>query len=73
MNDADQMASEYRAERTGALVVRVWIEGPDEVFKARLTRTNDVMTAEQEVSYAGSPDDVCEQVRAWLEEFQSLA
>jgi alkanesulfonate monooxygenase SsuD/methylene tetrahydromethanopterin reductase-like flavin-dependent oxidoreductase (luciferase family) len=65
------MVSEYRSERTGALVVRVWIEGPGTVFKARLTRTNDVMMAGEIISYAGSPEQVYEQVRAWLEEFQA--
>ena len=60
-------------ERSAALVIRVWLEGPTDQFRGRLTAVNssrgsganDVLT----VALASSPGDVTEAVSQWLQEF----
>jgi hypothetical protein len=57
-------------ERAGALVVRVWLERADRSgLRARITRTTDVFDAGMNVTSAASVDDVCDEVRSWLELF----
>jgi hypothetical protein len=56
----------------GVMVVRVWLEQrAAPALRARLTRTVDLAAGEQTVSAAASADDICAQVRAWLNEFHS--
>jgi hypothetical protein len=56
--------------RTGVLVIRVWLESPASCgLRARLTRTSNVMIEERETTVAATVDDVCDQVRTWLESF----
>ena len=60
-------------ERTGVLVIRVWVEReqPPEL-RARITRTLDVTVREDEVSTVATTTHEIEQtVRAWLASFVS--
>lgn len=56
--------------RTGLLVVRVWIEGDsdDAGLRARITQTVDLHSG-PEVSVAATSDDVYAAVRGWLEAY----
>jgi hypothetical protein len=57
-------------ERTGVIVIRVWIEGGgDDGFRARISATPDVSRPERTTFAAGSLEDVVQIVRDWLEEF----
>jgi hypothetical protein len=57
--------------RTGLLVVRVWIEGDsdDDGLRARITQTVDLLSGAELISTAATSDDVCAAVRAWLEAY----
>jgi hypothetical protein len=58
------------AERTGLLVIRVWIEPDgDDGFRARITRTLDVSARDETVTVAASPAEVTGVLVQWLEEF----
>jgi hypothetical protein len=58
-------------DRTGILIVRVWIEGSsDEGFRARITQTLDSAGAEEATAAAAAdPEDVYTAVRTWVEAF----
>ena len=59
-------------ERTGALVVRLWIEANHETgMRARITQTLDTMATEQSVATASSADEICTVVKEWVEDFAS--
>jgi hypothetical protein len=55
--------------RTGLLVVRVWIEGDsdDDVLRARITQTVDLLSGAEVITAAATSDDVYAAVRVWLE------
>ena len=59
------------SDRTGILIVRLWIEGnPDEGFRARITQTLDSTGAEDATAAAAAvPEDVYTAVRSWVEAF----
>ena len=58
--------------RTGVLVLSVWTEEPPHgSVRARIMRADDVAEPDEEVTVAGSVEEVCDSVRAWLEEFAS--
>jgi hypothetical protein len=58
------------SERTGALVIRVWIEGsPRPQLRARITRTLDVASGDQVSTGATSTQQIEAVVHAWLESF----
>lgn len=61
------------AEKTGLLVIRVWIEetSPDHL-RARITTLDDVTTREESVAVAGSIDQVEEIVALWIRKFSAL-
>jgi hypothetical protein len=60
------------ANRTGILMVRLWIEASAvEGFRARITQTLDSMTTEQAVATVASPEDLYETIRGWVETFVS--
>jgi hypothetical protein len=51
------------------MLVRVWLEAPaPKGLRARLIGISD-LSLERETSAASSVDEVCDQVRAWLEAF----
>jgi hypothetical protein len=60
-------------DRSAVLVVRVWLEGDTDQFRARLTTAGTTpdsgVGAEVTVTAAASPGDVVRAVRAWLDEF----
>ena len=57
-------------DRTGILIVRLWIEGNSrEGFRARITQTHDSTGLEQASATAGNPEDLYAVVRTWVEEF----
>ncbi len=58
------------SDRTGILIVRLWIEGnAREGFRARVTRTLDSTGHEEEATTAADPEDVYAVVRSWVEAF----
>jgi hypothetical protein len=58
------------AERTGVLVLRVWIEYDGAGgLRARITESSDILSYEQTTVVAGSIDDVLGVVRDWLNAF----
>ena len=60
-------------DRSAALVVRVWLEGPDDAFRARLTAGRlpeaGALTEELTVTVAAQPQDVLDAVEDWLAGF----
>jgi hypothetical protein len=60
------------ADRTGLLVIRVWLEGtsPHEL-RARITTSDDLTSRDHTVAMAGTIDDVERIVAAWLRAFSS--
>jgi len=58
---------------SAVLVVRVWLEGGTDQFRARLmaagTSPGTGVGGEVTVGVASSPGDVVSAVRAWLDEF----
>ena len=58
---------------SAVLVVRVWLEGGTDQFRARLmiagTTPGSEVGEDVTVTVASSPGDVVRAVRAWLDEF----
>jgi hypothetical protein len=58
-------------DRTGVLIVRLWIEANHERgLRARITQTLDTTATEQSVAVAASADDICVVVKRWVEDFE---
>lgn len=58
------------ADRTGVLILRLWIEANHETgLRARITQTLDTMSTEHSVAVASSTEDICSVVRSWVDEF----
>jgi hypothetical protein len=58
------------AERTGVLVVRVWIEVNGEArLRARITRTLDVSGHEEISTVVATPEEITASVADWLDAF----
>lgn len=62
------------SDRTGVLVIRIWIEpaAPHEV-RARITTSRDLTHGHDGVSAAGSVAEVEEVVSRWLRDFSAEA
>jgi hypothetical protein len=56
-------------ERTGVLVLRVWIEACTDGFRARITAERELGVDERVTVVAKSVDEIIEFVRRWVEEF----
>jgi hypothetical protein len=59
-------------ERVGLLIVRAWLEGPEQRLIARITETLDVVNQPATVRVVGTAEDVYEAVQDWLEGLRSL-
>ncbi|MGY1794911.1 hypothetical protein ACI796_13080 [Geodermatophilus sp. SYSU D00525] len=57
-------------ERSAALLVRVWLEGATDEFRARVTAVG-LGTSEEDrtVALASSPREVVDAVGEWLQDF----
>ena len=60
-------------ERTGVLVLRVWIEAGTDEFRARITAERELGGEERVTAVAGSLDEIIEFVRRWVDEFVATA
>ena len=58
-------------ERSGVLVVRAWIEGDPPRLKARITHTIDVTQRERRTATASSADQICAEVRRWIDALEA--
>jgi hypothetical protein len=58
-------------ERTGVLVLRIWIEADTDEFRARITAENELGTGERVTAVAGSLDEIIQFIRLWVQEFRS--
>lgn len=57
-------------DRTGVLILRLWIEANHETgLRARITQTLDTAAAEQPVAVAANADDICAIVKQWVQSF----
>lgn len=57
-------------DRTGILIVRLWIEGTaNGGFRARISQTHDAAGLERGMTTAGTPEDLYDVVRNWVETF----
>jgi hypothetical protein len=57
-------------ERVGLLIVRAWLQGPDQRLVARITRLPDIREQHPTVSVAGTAEEVFAVVGEWLEELR---
>lgn len=57
-------------ERVGLLIVRAWLQGPDQRLVARITSLPDISEHHPTVSVAGTAEDVLAAVGQWLEELR---
>jgi hypothetical protein len=60
---------ETEPNRTGVMVVRVWIEVESGGLRARLTGTHDIAHDEETTVTAATVDDIVAIVRDWVEAF----
>jgi hypothetical protein len=56
-------------DRTGVIVIRVWLEAEGRQLRARLTSTTDARAEGETVAVAGSVAEACHYVEAWLRDF----
>ena len=60
------------SDRTGLLLVRVWLEGgpsDGDGVRARIIHTLDVTAGAETVTAAATTDQICSAVREWLEAY----
>jgi len=58
-------------ERTGVVVIRIWLEGGDarRGLRARISLVPDIERREEESLAAGSTEEILETVRRFVHEF----
>lgn len=67
----DVGSQSWAVERTGVLVLRVWMEpGTPQLLRARLTQVSDLENGEFAVATAAGTPAICQAVERWLNEFQ---
>ena len=59
--------------QTGMLVLRLTLEGDGSGLIATITQVADVLTGEAERHRSSNVDDICERVRALVDEFVERA
>ena len=70
----DEPVETQHSDRTGILIVRVWIEGnARDGFRARVIHTLDSTGSERAMATAADPEVVCAVVRTWVEAFVDQA
>lgn len=58
-------------DRTGVLILRLWIETNHETgLRARITQTLDSTATEQPIAIAATADDICSIVKKWVQAFE---
>ena len=59
-------------ERSAALLVRVWLEGGSDRFRARVSAVGpDGALDDRTIAVTASPSELLDAVRHWLDEFLS--
>lgn len=62
------------SERTGVLVLRMWIEpGAEDGLRARITTSDDLGSEERTSVVAADVDEILRIVRAWVDAFVARA
>jgi hypothetical protein len=56
-------------ERTGVLVLRVWIEAGSDEFRARITAESELGSADRVTAVAASMEEILDFIRDWVDEF----
>lgn len=57
-------------DRTGVLIVRLWIEASHETgLRARITKSLDATKSEEVTAVASTADGICEVVKEWVDDF----
>ena len=56
-------------ERTGVLVLRVWIEAGSGEFRARITAEDELGSRDRVTAVAGGVEEILELIRAWVADF----
>ena len=64
------MEAETTSERTGVLVIRVWVEDGQPGLRARIIGRLDTLSDHESVTASAGVDSVCAVVRHWLEAFE---
>jgi hypothetical protein len=59
-------------QRVGLLIVRAWLEGPDQRLIARITETLDVVDQPATVRIVGTAEDIYAALHYWLEGLGAL-
>lgn len=60
--------------RTGLFVVRLWTEeGLGRLLRARITRSLDVTTREEQVTHVSSVEEIREALNLWLRDFTAAS
>jgi hypothetical protein len=61
-------------ERTGVLILRVWIEDDAQGgMRARITQTLDIRAPASVVTWAASAEEITDTVARWLHSFLSVS
>lgn len=55
--------------RTGVLLVRIWLEDGSSALRARITGRSDLDRPEKTVVFASTPDEIGTLVTRWAEDF----
>lgn len=57
-------------DRTGVLIVRLWLEASHETrLRARITRSLDSVAGGDFTSVVSSADGICDVVKQWVDDF----
>jgi hypothetical protein len=70
--DENERMNPLSSDRTGILIVRLWIEKTArarEGFRARITQTLDSGAPDEVMATAASPEEIYTIVRTWVEKF----
>ena len=67
--DARAVTETERVERTGVLILRVWIEAGSGEFRARITAESELGSGERLTVVAATLEEVLELITDWVKEF----